>query len=299
MDLAKTGAALVASLLVLLPVVAGAQAITDAEANRHYRNAEKLWKESDYEGARAEYQAAYDIEPNLAILYNIGRMHELEREFHEAVAIYQRIVSDPAAPIELRKAAQAGVDVYGKWFPERYDLTVEVATEGASITVDGKLAGEGRRALVKLVPGKHEVLVVAEGHDDRTVEIDLQAVSGTRPNQFPARPLSFGSVRKRHSSGSRARVFVTRGLKYRNVSCTWLPSHRRMACSRHSRLARVCASDAACLSRALTPGRCRATVKVVNACANRVRASRSRIPLSPPAAIHALSSRSLPRPRSS
>jgi tetratricopeptide (TPR) repeat protein len=68
-------------------------------------SAQKKYGAGDYEGAIADFEAAYEIKPTSNILYNIGRIHEQQGNIDEAIAYYDRFVVAPNVEIKARQDA--------------------------------------------------------------------------------------------------------------------------------------------------------------------------------------------------
>jgi tetratricopeptide (TPR) repeat protein len=81
-----TRAALVLSLLALCP---SAHADDIAEAREHFRKGSKAFDLGHYADAIKEYEAAYDIKEDPALLFNIAQAYRLEGDNQNAIRVYK------------------------------------------------------------------------------------------------------------------------------------------------------------------------------------------------------------------
>lgn len=77
----------------------------EAEFKELSKSAQAKYAAGDYEGAIADFEAAYEIKPVSNILYNIGRIHEKEGNLDEAITYYERFVGAPNVEISARQDA--------------------------------------------------------------------------------------------------------------------------------------------------------------------------------------------------
>ena len=78
---------------VVVFVCCGPTALADKPLNKqiaqkHYELGEKLYKTSDYPGALSNFIKAYKLAPLPAMLFNIGRCHEVMGQRREAIKYY-------------------------------------------------------------------------------------------------------------------------------------------------------------------------------------------------------------------
>ena len=159
------------TMLLLCPAMASGQA--EKEAKKHFKNGVVLYQEGGYEAALVEFRESFEIKANWKVRYYIGvTLHALHRfvEAEEALLAYldkggKNVPEDKRAEVE---DILSGIeDVIGS-----LDLAADV--EGASIFVNGKLAGETPLARpIRLDVGHYEVAVKKEGYEDWTGEIDV------------------------------------------------------------------------------------------------------------------------------
>lgn len=110
--LASSVPARTASAAVYVPIAVRAAlaqpAPTDANGETFESLAEQArakYREKDYVGAVALFERAYALQPDPAILFNIGRIHEQANNVDAAIAYYQKFIADETVDIGLRDTA--------------------------------------------------------------------------------------------------------------------------------------------------------------------------------------------------
>lgn len=63
------------------------------------------YREKDFAGAVALFERAYALQPDPAILFNIGRIHEEANNIDAAIAYYEKFIADETVDVELRDKA--------------------------------------------------------------------------------------------------------------------------------------------------------------------------------------------------
>ena len=134
---------------------------------------------AEYDHAILEFRKAYEAHNEPRILYLLGRAHELNRDFAEAVTIYKQIIADGKADAEILAAARKGVAAYKDLLVEaKVGLTVTTNLDGAAVSVDGVSVGVGKKVSIQVAKGTRRVEVVADGYErfaqDLELESDLQ-----------------------------------------------------------------------------------------------------------------------------
>jgi len=101
-----------ASAAVYVPIgvraALAAQPATDANGETFETLAEQArarYREKDFAGAVALFERAYELQPDPAILFNIGRIHEQANNVDAAIAYYHRFIADQSVDIDLRDTA--------------------------------------------------------------------------------------------------------------------------------------------------------------------------------------------------
>src|SRR5688500_10971905 len=76
-------------LIVTLLLIATARAAGPEEAKAHYKKGLALYALEKFGEAALEYEAAFEIEPDPALLYNAAQGHRMAGNKQRALALYQ------------------------------------------------------------------------------------------------------------------------------------------------------------------------------------------------------------------
>lgn len=164
-----------------------ADSVVDS-ARQHYAQGEVLFEAENFEGALAEFQAAFDLlegNPSQAgIAYNIGQCHERLFRYGRALEFYQRYLElageDAEDAADVRASIRALEGLLG---------TIHVTTnvEHAEVWVDDLLVGEAPGDI--LVPGgRHTLELRAPGYLPARREVQL-AARGSLDESMPLEPV--------------------------------------------------------------------------------------------------------------
>jgi hypothetical protein len=151
-------------LAMILAASWPAAALGADEANAFLRQGAELFKREDYEGARAAFARAYELEPKAATLFNLGLCelsadHPVEAAAH--LREYLTHTDEPAPKLD---------SVRSKWLPRAEGRTARLnvfAPLGAQLAVDGVVqeppiaaAGPSGSPMASIVvaAGEHEVV---------------------------------------------------------------------------------------------------------------------------------------------
>jgi hypothetical protein len=178
--------AMVAAIFLLSLAALKAQGQTASDtAQAVARTAEVLASEGKHDEAIALFKRAYVLEPDAALLYNIGRLYDKKGDMPRAREYYERYISDEKDQDRLAKGRQRLQDVLDR-IPGT--LVIETDTPGAIVEVDGKPVAATRLPIsIQLVRGNHEVVAKLEGRapDSKTVVIppggEVRVLMALRP----------------------------------------------------------------------------------------------------------------------
>jgi PEGA domain len=157
----------VLSLLIAAPT----QAKRKGEAARAYDEGERLYKETDYEGAIKAFTRSHSLHPHYLITCNIARCHERLSDMVKAAESYRRCLTEGGGAsgqaAAIRKAMES-VETQIAW--------IRITTSGGHGTayVDGKRFGATPKR-VALNPGTHRIEVRRKGAQPAvaTIEADI------------------------------------------------------------------------------------------------------------------------------
>jgi hypothetical protein len=139
-------------------------------ARRHFKNGVKLFQDKNYQGALAEFEAAYELKPGSSPLQNVAlclkalfRYAEAARKLDLLLARHGGELSD-----EERRAVRETIDELTQLVGS-VQLRVEPAT--ARIAIDGRGVSAAERAAgIRLDVGEHTIVAEAPGYE-RLVQV--------------------------------------------------------------------------------------------------------------------------------
>lgn len=144
-----------------------------AEARQRFQRGVDLYEERNFTAAMVEFQRAYELTRNPAVLYNISATHELSGNMVEALDAmleYERL-----APREAVAARRAEVDAaLARIRRSIATIIVRVQAEGLTLSVDGlqRSASEARTGL-RVAAGRHRVALSAPHYQTREEQFDI------------------------------------------------------------------------------------------------------------------------------
>ena len=164
--------------LALGPVTALAQQPSPppaaiAEARERYQRGIDLFEERNYDAAMAEFQRAYELTRNPAVLFNISATHELTGHFVEALDAmldYERRA--PATAVQQRRA---DIDAaLGRLRTRIGTIVIRFEAAGLDVRVDGlqRPPSSGNLEL-RVAAGRHRVSLSAPHFQSREAEFDV------------------------------------------------------------------------------------------------------------------------------
>lgn len=149
---------------VAAPAAADDSAATKREADRHFKTGVKLFEETKYSEALAEFEQAYALASHPLVLYNLASTHRALSQYSQAVDFYNRFLTEGKGvvkPAQLAKGQRELDDVLR--LIARVDVTT--APEGATVSVDGRTIGPSPLGQPLILgPGDHVVSATLEGH---------------------------------------------------------------------------------------------------------------------------------------
>jgi hypothetical protein len=148
-----------------------------AEARERYQRGIDLFEERNYDAAMAEFQRAYELTRNPAVLFNISATHELTGHFVEALDAmldYERRA--PAAAVAQRRA---DVDAaLGRLRSRIGTIVIRFEAAGLDVRIDGLQRPPSTGNLEIRVPaGRHRVSLAAPHYQAREAEFDVSGGS--------------------------------------------------------------------------------------------------------------------------
>lgn len=156
--------AFVALCAIAGPARGQAASSTNAEARRHFQNGLKNAERGDLRTALHEFEAAYAVQPNFSVLYNIGQAHAALGHPVAAIAAFERYVAEGGEQIsDSRRDEVADILTRNRARIGMLQL-VAPTTARMRVWVDGsEVPPERWRAAMPLAAGQHSVLSFEEG----------------------------------------------------------------------------------------------------------------------------------------
>lgn len=145
------------------------------EASTRLASGTVLFNNGNYDGAIAEFEASYALEPDALIRLNIGQCHRQLARYDEAIAEYRRYLAEATDATRERRAQVERTirDLEGVVAT----VSVEVRPMGATVRVDGRTIGAAPlTAPLRLGAGRRVLEVSADGY--RTSTQDLMVAGG-------------------------------------------------------------------------------------------------------------------------
>jgi len=144
-----------------------------SEARTHFDHAVELAARGEFEQALAEFEAAYRVSPNFAVLYNIGQAHIELGQPVPAIAVLEQYLSEGALDISPERAEATRAQI-AEQRAQTAELSLDVQPAGASVELDGRFVGHAPllRPIV-LGAGVHSVTARAPGSAPLTRQVTL------------------------------------------------------------------------------------------------------------------------------
>jgi len=173
------------------PASAGASAEATADARRHFKLGIKLYQDTNYPGALAEFEAAYAAKPGPGSLQNIALCQKALFRYREAAATLEQLLKAHATELsegETKAVTDAITELHGLVG----SIVVNVEPSDAKVSIDGRTVpltelrsgvelNVGEHTLVADLPGYarlSRVVRVASGQKPLSVELKLKATDG-------------------------------------------------------------------------------------------------------------------------
>lgn len=155
------------------PPRSAAPAPKPGEAKGLFTEGEKKFAAGDFAGALADFEASNTAKPAPATQRLIAlSLDKLER-YPDAVAAYEKFIADnpPKMEGEVEEASKRVAEI--KAMPGK--VLVETTPPGASVVIDdAETPYETVTPVeIELAPGKHTLLIGAEGYENTTQEIEV------------------------------------------------------------------------------------------------------------------------------
>lgn len=143
------------------------------EAKALFTSGEKKFKADDFAGALADFEASQAAKADAATVRYIALSHDSLQQYAEAVAAYEKLIAEDPPKMqtevdEAKKRVEAIKAMPGK-------VKIETTPPGASVVIDTAQTPyeQVTPVEIELAPGKHTLLIGAEGYENTTKEIEV------------------------------------------------------------------------------------------------------------------------------
>jgi hypothetical protein len=163
-----------------MPARAAGGADRRAEAHRHFQIGLDDVAAGAYKDAIVEFQRAYELSPNFAVLYNIAAAQEKLGDSAAALAALERYLAEAGAAIPAERRAKVEAEMR-RHAARTGALVVLSQPPSARISIDGVLLREDQvgRA-VRVNAGAHQVAAVHEGYTPAERSVTVAAGDTTQ-----------------------------------------------------------------------------------------------------------------------
>jgi hypothetical protein len=174
------------------PQASGAAPVPEADlatARRHFENGIKLYRDQNFAGALAEFEAAYRIKAGAGSLQNVALCLKALFRYAEAARTLETLLERHGAELSEEEKGKVRATI-AELESLVGTLRVMVTPAHARVTLDGRLVESSELASLRLDVGEHtivaeapgyasetEVVRVAGGHEE-TLDVALRARSG-------------------------------------------------------------------------------------------------------------------------
>jgi hypothetical protein len=152
------------------PVAEPSSATTDptVEARRHFQSGVKLYRDANYPGALAEFEAAYELKPGPSSLQNVALSQKALFRYGEAAETLKLLLERHGAELseDERRAMRLAVEELEGLIGS---VLVTVEPANARVTINGQLVTpEQRGKRLRVNVGEHTVVAEAPGYTRAT-----------------------------------------------------------------------------------------------------------------------------------
>jgi hypothetical protein len=139
-----------------------------AEARRHFQSGVKLYRDANYPGALAEFEAAYSLKPGPSSLQNVALSQKALFRYGEAADTLKLLLERHGAELgeDERRAMRLAIEELEGLIGS---LLVNVEPASARVTINGQLVPADQRGKrLRVNVGEHTVVAEAPGYSRAT-----------------------------------------------------------------------------------------------------------------------------------
>src|SRR4051812_7106673 len=161
------------------PSSSNSAAEATAEARRHFKLGIKLYQDTNYPGALAEFEAAYAAKPGPSSLQNVALCQKALFRYREAAASLEQLLQAHGTELsegERKAVTDAIVELHGLVG----SIVVNVEPSDAKVTVDGRAVPLSElRTGVEVNVGEHTIVADLPGY--ARLSRMVRVASGQKP----------------------------------------------------------------------------------------------------------------------
>ena len=132
-------------------------------ARERFQRAVSLYREGNFDAALAEFQRAYELQPNYRVLYNLGQVQVERHDAVAAIKLFREYLNRGGSEIDPERRAQVERDL-NLLTTRVAELRVEINERGVSLLVDGVAVAElPSSAPIIINSGVHQISVTKPG----------------------------------------------------------------------------------------------------------------------------------------
>jgi hypothetical protein len=144
-----------------------------AQAAAHYARGVKLYQEDDFRAALIEFNRAYELAPNWAVLYNLGQSYYQLRDYPSALNTLEKYVQVGGANIPADRRSQVDREI-GELRGRVAHVTLIANVEAADLTLDDTSIGKTPLATPIVVgAGRHKLTATKLGYVTTNKVVDI------------------------------------------------------------------------------------------------------------------------------
>jgi hypothetical protein len=150
-----------------------------AEARERFKAGLGHVQQGDLAAAIADFESAYRVSPNFAVLYNLGQAYAAVGRAADAVRTLERFLTeggDQVAP-ERRSFVRASIE---RERAKLCRLEIEVAPPEAEVFLDGRRLKDNASGTLELDPGEHLVVAELDGYQPQLSHVELASGESSR-----------------------------------------------------------------------------------------------------------------------
>jgi hypothetical protein len=179
------------ALVVVAALAAGADPSAEQQAADHFARGLKAYDKGNFEAARAEFTAAYQLTGSWEVLLNIGVAEENLLHYNEAVHALERYLSEGGDKVPPDRRARVESELRQiRTAVGEVTVTVRVTGAPASVEVDGRAVGASPLAEpLLLAPGTHKLRASRPGDTPAEVTVEVRVGEKSEVALAPTPPV--------------------------------------------------------------------------------------------------------------